>query len=153
MKLPLPQFHCQQVRQLLGVVLAGAATTLGAAPSAAPLQTGDFQPRLKSSVYQPVASRDPFLAPGASAVSTGPANAEPTTFRLDGFLGQTNNLSAIVNGVVLSLNKPVMLETGGGRIAIKAVQITMNGVVLEVGGKRLELKRATASLPTPELPR
>jgi len=129
-----------------------AVCSRGLAGTAVPvvLTNSDFAPRLNSSTYQPTAVRDPFFNPGPSAVPTGPkAVAEPTTFHLDGFLGSTNHLTAIVNGWVLSLNKPLIIETDNGKIEIKAVKITFAGVTLEVGGKRIELKRSADNLPVP----
>jgi len=122
-----------------------AVRSRGLAGTAAPvvLTNSDFAPHLNRSTYQPTAVRDPFFNPGTSAVLTGPkAVAEPTTFHLDGFLGSTNHLTAIVNGWVLSLNKPLIIETDNGKIEIKAVKITFAGVTLEVGGKQIELKRS-----------
>jgi len=122
-----------------------AVCSRGLAGTAAPvvLTNSDFSPRLNSSTYQPTAVRDPFFKSGTSAVLAGPkAVAEPTTFHLDGFLGSTNHLTAIVNGWVLSLNKPLIIETDNGKIEIKAVKITFAGVTLEVGGKQIELKRS-----------
>jgi len=103
--------------------------------------------RLNLSVYQPVAARDPFLKPGANVALVSMQTADPTVLHLDGLLGSTNDLTAIVNGWAISLNKPVVLETAGGRLQIKAVKISFEGVILEVGGKRVELKRFTENLP------
>ena len=131
---------------LLATLLITVGRGLAGTGTPAALPTSDFAPRLNNSVYQPTSIRDPFLAAGTSVapVGTKPA-AEPTTFHLDGFLGSSNRLAAIVNGWVLSLNKPMVVETANGKLEIKAVQITFAGVILEVGGKRIELKRTADS--------
>ena len=140
------------VRGFVFVALAGLGGR-GLAGTATPVvvPNSDFPPQLNLSQYQPTALRDPFFKPGTSAAPTGPKTvmAEPTTFHLDGFLGSTNHLSAIVNGWVLSLNKPLVVQTDNGKLEIKAVQISFAGVILEVGGKRIELKRASDNLPAP----
>ena len=132
---------------IIGALVGGGAQGLGATALPAPPAGDGFHPQLTISVYQPVAVRDPFLKPGASNLPAGLKTANPSLWHLDGFLGSTNDLTAIVNGLPLSLNKPVMLETASGRIQIKAVTITLMGVVLEVDGKRLELKRAADPQP------
>ena len=129
-----------------------AICSRGLAGTVAPvvLTNSDFAPRLNSSTYQPTAVRDPFFISGTRAVPTGPKTvAEPTIFHLDGFLGSTNHLTAIVNGWVLSLNKPLIIETDNGKLEIKAVKITFAGVTLEVGGKQIELKRASDNPAVP----
>ena len=128
---------------LLGTAAPGATTAPASPPNT------DFQPRLNESVYQPNTTRDPFLKSGQSnGLSPSPDRpTDPTNIHLDGFLGSTNNLSAIVNGWVLNLNKPIQVETASGRLQIKAIRIALDGVVLEVDGKRVELKRATEGLP------
>ena len=95
-------------------------------------------------MYQPIVSRDPFLSRDENLILTGPKTVDLRTFHLDGFLGPANNLNAVVNGWVLSLNKPVVIETATGHIQIKAVQIALDGVVLEVGDQHVKLKRDAA---------
>ena len=140
------------VRGFVFAVLVGLGSR-GLAGTATPvvLPNTDFPPQLNLSQYQPTALRDPFFKPGSSTAPTGPKAimAEPTTFHLDGFLGSTNHLSAIVNGWVLSLNKPLVIDTATGKLEIKAVQISFAGIILEVGGKRIELKRASDNLSAP----
>ena len=138
-------------RFIFAILLAVGSRGLAGTAAPVVLTSSDFAPRLNSSTYQPTAVRDPFFNPGTStAVPTGPkAVAEPTTFHLDGFLGSTNHLSAIVNGWVLSLNKPLIIETDNGKIEIKAVKITFAGVTLEVGGKPIELKRSADNPAVP----
>jgi len=120
---------------LLAVMRVVAGSALVALPSE------EFQPRLNFSVYQPSISRDPFLKPGTVLSSAGLKTADVTLFHLDGFLGSTNNPTAIINGMVLNLNKPVLLETERGSIQVKAVKITLKGVTLEVAGKLVEVQR------------
>ena len=140
------------VRGFIAAVLVGAvARGLGGTATPVPPPTANFQPRLTNSVYQPTASRDPFLKSGENIVPAGsnekPSTDSSTPFHLDGFLGASNDLVAIVNGWVLTLNKPRVLETATGPVQIKAVKITFDGVMLDVGGKIVELKRATAPPP------
>ena len=132
---------------IVAVLLSAIVTELNATNAPAPPPSSEFQPRLNLSAYQPVTARDPFLKPGANGSPVSLKMADSTIFHLDGLLGSTNDLTAIVNGWAISLNKPVVLETASGRIQIKAVKISFEGVILEVGGKRVELKRFTENLP------
>ena len=134
---------------ILATLVVGAGSGRGATNAPAVPPSAEFQPRLTTSVYQPVAPRDPFLKPGASNLPGRLTTANPALLHLDGFLGSTNNLTAIVNGLALNLNQPVVLETPSGRIQIKAVQITFARVIVEVGGQRVELKRTTEN-PAPK---
>ena len=120
---------------IVAILVGTAVCSLGAPAAPVSPPSNEFKPRLNNSVYEPVKTRDPFLPPGFSGmISSTIKAADPTVFHLDGFLGATNNLTAIVNGLALSLNKAVVLETENGRMTIKAVQISLSGVVLEVGG-------------------
>ena len=133
------------VCELITVVLVGTAVlVVGATTAPAPPSNSNFQHQLINSVYQPIVSRDPFLSRDENLILTGPKTVDLRTFHLDGFLGPANNLNAVVNGWVLSLNKPVVIETATGHIQIKAVQIALDGVVLEVGDQHVKLKRDAA---------
>ena len=135
---------------MIVILVAASLRSLGAPAAPVPPPSNEFKPQLNNSVYETAKPRDPFLPPGVSGVvSSNIKAADPTVFHLDGFLGSTNNLTAIVNGLALSLNKPVVVETETGRITIKAVQISLSGVVLEVGGKRVELKRVSENVTAP----
>ena len=140
-------YRAVSVGVLIAMLAGTAARGLGAAPAPLPPPNNNFHPALNTSTYQTLAARDPFLKPGENLVPTGPKTIDQKTFHLDGFLGATNDLTAIVNGWVLRLNKPVAIETATGRIQIKAVQITLEGVVLEVGGQLMKLQRDIASAP------
>jgi len=124
--------------RLIFLAFAGNAVS---EPVAQP--NGGFQPTNNVSVYQPVASRDPFTKPGANNLKT----SDSAMFHIDGVFGSTKKMTAIVNGSAISLNKPVFLETASGRTQVKAVKITFNEVVLEVGNQRVELKRAIENQP------
>jgi len=55
-----------------------------------------------------------------------------------------------VNDKVVELNKPVTVKTAQGDVPVRALEITREVVLLEVGGQKLELRlgaanRATAS--------
>ena len=135
---------------IMAILVGIAVRSLGAPAAPVSPPSNEFKPQLNNSVYEPTKPRDPFLPPGVSGVvSSNIKAADPTIFHLDGFLGSTNNLTAIVNGLALSLNKPAVLETEAGRITIRAVQISLAGVVLEAGGKRLELKRVSENVTAP----
>ena len=134
---------------MIAVLVSGGLCRLGATTGPAPLSNDEFQPRLNMSVYQPVAPRDPFLTPGARVSPANSTLADATMFRIDGVFGSPKKMTAIVNGAALSLNKPIVLDTTSGRIQVKAVKITFEGVVLEIGGQRVEVKRVADNLPKP----
>jgi len=128
-------------------VVGGAAHGLGATGAPVPLPSGEFPPQLNRSVYQPVVARDPFRQPGASDGPTCRKTVDSSLFHIDGLFGSTKKMTAIVNGSALSLNTPVVLDSTSGRIQVKAVKITYDGVILEIGSQRVEVKRATENLP------
>lgn len=149
-RLSLPDRAARAVLGIIAALVSVAPCRLGAATGPAALASDGFQPRLNISVYQPVTSRDPFLTPGARASPAKSTTTDATMFRIDGVFGSPKKMTAIVNGAALSLNKPVVIDTASGRIQVKAVQITFEGVVLEVGGQRVEVKRAADKLPKPQ---
>lgn len=99
---------------------------------------------LTLSTYTTQTARDPFGAevlktPGTTgAGSPGAAGAEG--FKLMGILYDAANPSALVNDQLVELNKPVRMQTGRGEVEVKAVTITRDLVVLEVGGQKVELR-------------
>lgn len=115
---------------LLVCATAGAATK----PKA------DFTPELKTSAYEPTNQRDPFAKPGVAAQDAKAAPGAPIVFQLQGILYQSTNPSAIVNNRLLTLNKIVTLTSGNAEVQVKAIEITRNTVVLEVGGQKVELQ-------------
>ena len=124
---------------LLVCATAGAATK----PKA------KFAPELKASTYEPTNLRDPFAKPGVLAQDAKAAPGAPIIFQLQGILYQPTNPSAIVNDKLLTLNKIVTLDTGNVEVQVKAVEITRNTVVLEVGGQKVELRLSKREPQTP----
>lgn len=108
----------------------------------------NFKPELKLSSYSPEKARDPFgggaaKSSGGSAVST--TSEGSVGLKLEGILYQTINPSAIVNGRLILVNKPTTVRMGSGEVEIKAIEITRDTVVLEVGGQKIELKLGGAT--------
>ena len=128
---------------IFSALVGNAASEPVAAVEPAPQLSSGFQPRNNISVYQPIVPRDPFTKPGTNSQKI----SGPTMFHIDGLFGSTKKMTAIVNGSAISLNKPAFLETASGRTQVKAVKITFDEVVLEVGGQCVELKRATENQP------
>jgi hypothetical protein len=124
---------------LLVCATAGAATK----PKA------EFAPELKASTYEPTNLRDPFAKPGVASQDAKAAPGAPIIFQLQGILYQPTNPSAIVNDRLLTLNKIVTLNTGNVEVQVKAVEITRNTVVLEVGGQKVELQLSKREPQTP----
>ena len=131
------------LRLFFAVVAGRAASGPAATAGPVPVPPGEFQPRLTISTYQPATTRDPFIQPGTSGAPARNLATDPTLFHIDGLFGTTKKMTAIINGSAVSLNKSVVLDTASGRISVKAVTITSEGVVLEVGGQHVELKRVT----------
>jgi hypothetical protein len=112
----------------------------GVAGAATPAKT-ESSLELKPSNYDPTKERDPFAKAGTTkAATTNLASAATFVFRLDGILFEPTHPSAIVNGKLLTLDKIVSLKGGNGEIQVKAVEIVRDRVVLEAGGKRIELQ-------------
>lgn len=97
---------------------------------------------LPESKYKPASTRDPFAKPGASTpVLKKTSAALPAGFRLQGILSQRSDPSAIVNGQVVSLHKPIAVPTSEGEYIVEAIEIGRDRVVLSVGnGQKLELR-------------
>ena len=107
---------------------------------------------LTESTYVPVKERDPFTKAGWSPVmvttNTGTNTVPvqrvpvipPNTFRLQGILFDSASPAAIVNNELFVLNKTVTLKTALGPLAVKAVEITRDRVVLAVNGQKIELR-------------
>jgi hypothetical protein len=99
---------------------------------------------LTPSTYATQTQRDPFGAEISKASdatgggSTRTAGAE--AFKLMGILYSAASPSALVNGVLVELNKTVRMQTTQGEVEVKAVTITRDLVVMEVGGQKVELR-------------
>jgi len=96
------------------------------------------------SVYAPEAVRDPFgsgAARAAGVLDNEKAQAEvPSVLKLKGILYHAVHPAAIVNDQLLELNKPVTVQTDQGGLEVRALQITREAVLLQVGGQRVELR-------------
>ena len=111
----------------------------GAATEGKP--TSNFE--LSPSVYLPQNVRDPFgsEAPkAADGTAVAARIAGPETLKLEGILYNKANPSALVNDQLVELNKTAKVHTAQGEVEIKALEITHNLVVLDVGGQKVELR-------------
>jgi hypothetical protein len=104
--------------------------------------------KLQESSYAPTKGRDPFFVPKELVVKANVATAT-VSLNLQGILYEANNPSAIVNDQLVTLNKTVTLTVGGAELQVKAIQITRDLVVLEVGGQRTELHLTQETKPKP----
>jgi hypothetical protein len=109
----------------------------------APSNSG-FHPELKLSTYTTENERDPFgfrTARGAGTTATPVGKAvAPAALKLQGILYQASSPSAMINNQLVALNKPTVLRSEQGEITVKAVEITRESVVLELEGRKLELR-------------
>jgi hypothetical protein len=112
----------------------------GAAPESKP----ESRLALTPSTYTTETVRDPFGAevPKMSGTAAGDSAraAGAESFKLMGILYNAASPSALVNNQLVELNKPAMVRTGQGEVEVKAVTITRDLVVLEVGGQKMELR-------------
>jgi len=99
---------------------------------------------LVPSTYATQNSRDPFGAQVAGSTDTNGASTVPSidvgTLKLMGILYDTAHPSALVNDQLLELNRPVKMQTAQGEVEVKALKITRELVVLQVGGQQMELR-------------
>lgn len=99
---------------------------------------------LTSSAYVPQTERDPFGSGFAQSLDPSGAKTSETAvsgmLKLKGILYDPVHPSAMVNGTLLELNKPVTVQTEQGAVEMKAVEITRESVSLEVGGRKVELR-------------
>jgi hypothetical protein len=113
---------------------AGAATESKSNPSL----------ELEHSTYTTQTVRDPFGSevskPGDTAGSRGVQSVGANDFNLGGILYDAANPAALVNDQLVELNKPTKVRVGQGEVEVKAVTITRDLVVLEVGGQKVELQ-------------
>jgi hypothetical protein len=120
------------------------------APPEAPINPNrEFKPELAKSTYAPTKKRDPFGWSGGAVATTSTGQVTRTftasvnfPFRLEGIQYDPISPSAIINDRLVFLRKPVTLVAGSAAIEVKAVEITANRVVLEVGDQRVELRLA-----------
>jgi hypothetical protein len=68
------------------------------------------------------------------------AAAVSVTLQLEGILYETGHPAAIVSGHILTLNKTVTIgDPGNGGVQLKAVEITRDRALVEMGGQKIEL--------------
>jgi hypothetical protein len=98
-------------------------------------------------------SRDPFGAqlPGSTDTNRAAtvASVDAGTLKLMGILYDAVHPAALVNDQLLELNQPVKMRTVQGEVDVKALKITRELVVLQVGGEKMEL-RLGGAVPDPE---
>lgn len=118
----------------------------GARPAPPAKPSNEMSLALEESTFKPVKTRDPFQPVGfVAAVTAGPKLViNDEMFRLQGILFSQSNPSAIVNDKLVSLNRTVSVTTSSGPVEVKAIEITRERVVLEVAGRRTELRLAVA---------
>jgi hypothetical protein len=113
---------------------------VGAATESKPGHSLELVP----STYTTQSSRDPFGAQLAGATDTNGTAAvtsvDAGTLKLMGILYDAVHPSALVNDQLLELNQPVKMQTAQGQVEVKALKITRELVVLQVGGHKMELR-------------
>lgn len=123
------------------------AVGYAAAPAVNPLE-------LRVSEYAPKSERDPFgsqpvaVAPGATSAPA--AVTVPVELKLQGILYHATRPAALINDKTVELNKPVTVKTAHGEVPVRALEITREIVLLEVGGQKLELRLGAADRNNPE---
>jgi len=94
---------------------------------------------LSLSVYTPQSARDPFGSEVPK--STAPTQLVGTdALKLQGILYSAANPSALVNDQLVELNKTAKVHTAQGDVEVKALKITRELVLLDVGGEKVELR-------------
>jgi hypothetical protein len=100
--------------------------------------------QLNLSTYTAQTQRDPFGAEVPIAANTTNSATTVTagadSFKLMGILYSPTNPSALINNELVELNKPVRVQIGQGEVDVKALSITRDTVVLDVGGQKMELR-------------
>ena len=96
------------------------------------------------STYATQNSRDPFGAQVAGSTDTNGAGTVASVgagaLKLMGILYDAAHPSALVNDQLLELNLPVKMQTAQGEVEVKALKITRELVVLQVGAETMELR-------------
>jgi hypothetical protein len=100
--------------------------------------------KLVLSTYTTQNTRDPFGSQLAGSTDTNGigmvTSVGADTLKLTGILYDAAHPSALVNDQLLELNRPVKVQTAQGEVEIKALKITRELVVLQVGGQKMELR-------------
>lgn len=99
--------------------------------------------QLNPSTYVPQNGRDPFGAEVPTA-TVGTASVVRAVgidmLKLQGILYNKVNPSALVNDQLVELNKTAKVHTDQGDVQVKALEITRELVLLDVGGQKIELR-------------
>jgi hypothetical protein len=111
----------------------------GASTVAKPTSSLELNP----STYLPQKGRDPFGAEVAKTADGTTTTARVVTIdmlKLQGILYNKVNPSALVNDQLVELNKTTKVHTDQGEVQVKALEITRELVLLDVGGQKIELR-------------
>ncbi len=98
---------------------------------------------LSPSAYLPQNARDPFGSETLKATNgtvVVARLAEPDALKLQGILYDKTHPSALVNDQLVELNKTAKVHTEQGEVEVKALEITRELVLLDVGGQKIELR-------------
>jgi hypothetical protein len=111
----------------------------GAATEAKPTSSLELSP----SAYLPQNARDPFgseIPKATDGTAAAVRLAGPDALKLQGILYNKANPSALVNDQLVELNKTAKVHTEQGEVEVKALEITRELVLLDVGGQKIELR-------------
>jgi len=99
--------------------------------------------RLIVSSYVPTKARNPFGSEPSNAAEDPSAKSKriitPGLLKLNGLLYDPVHPSAVVNGQLVEPRKPVSVPTEQGQIEVKALQITRESILLEIGDQKVGL--------------
>jgi len=95
---------------------------------------------LTPSAYTPQNVRDPFGSEAPKSTGATQQLVGPDQLKLHGILYSATNPSALVNDQLVELNKTVKVHTAQGDVEVKALKITRELVLLDVGGEKVELR-------------
>ncbi len=109
---------------------------VGAATGGKPTSTLE----LSLSAYTPQSERDPFGSEVPKSTGATQQLVAPDSLKLHGILYSAANPSALINDQLVELNKTARVHTAQGDVEAKALKITRELVVLEVGGQKVELR-------------
>jgi len=99
---------------------------------------------LTLSTYATQTARDPFGSEAVGSVETNgvtpAASVDAGALKVTGILYDAAHPSALINNQLVELNRPVRMPTAQGEVEVKAVTITRERVVLQVGSQTVELQ-------------
>jgi len=109
---------------------------VGAATGGKPTSTLE----LSLSAYTPQSERDPFGSEVPKSTGATQQLVAPDSLKLHGILYSAANPSALINDQLVELNKTAKVHTAQGDVEVKALKITRELVVLDVGGQKVKLR-------------